>query len=116
MRFIGRDRSLVAPAALDRGARLSDREGPVLDPVICIRHVIVLQPDENESVGIDMVTGVAESRAEASPRPLIEKYFDARLADRVFELAWTHSHIMLQQLNAHLEAGWPGGTPSSPVR
>ena len=31
---------------------------------------------------------------------LIEKYSDTRLADRVFELAWTHSQILLRQLNA----------------
>ncbi len=30
----------------------------------------------------------------------MEKYHDPRLADRVFELAWTHSQILLQQLNA----------------
>jgi len=31
---------------------------------------------------------------------LAEKYSDSRLADRVFELAWTHSQILLRQLNA----------------
>src|SRR6185436_12615174 len=31
---------------------------------------------------------------------LIEKYQDRRLADRVFELAWTHSQVVLRQLNA----------------
>ena len=31
---------------------------------------------------------------------MTEKYFDPRLADRVFELAWTHSQILLRQLNA----------------
>ena len=30
----------------------------------------------------------------------MEKYHDPRLADRVFELAWTHSQVILRQLNA----------------
>ena len=29
----------------------------------------------------------------------MEKYHDPRLADRIFELAWTHSHVLLRQLN-----------------
>ena len=44
---------------------------------------------------------------------LVEKYHDANLADRVFELAWTHSQVVLQQLNvteadAQLLRGWRG--------
>jgi cellobiose phosphorylase len=96
MRFIGRGRTLVSPAAMDAGARLSDSQGPVLDPIVCIRHVIRLQP--HETVRVDLVTGVAESREAVTA--LMEKYHDPHLADRVFELAWTHSHILLQQLNA----------------
>ncbi len=30
----------------------------------------------------------------------MHKYHDPQLADRVFELAWTHSQILLRQLNA----------------
>jgi cellobiose phosphorylase len=96
MRFIGRGRTLAAPVAMDGTARLSDSQGPVLDPVICIRRVIRLEP--NESVKVDLVTGVAESREAVTA--LMEKYHDTRLTDRVFELSWTHSHILLQQLNA----------------
>ena len=95
-RFIGRGRTLAAPAAMDRGTRAVRQRGPVLDPVVCIRHVIRLQP--NETVQVDLVTGVAESREAVTA--LMEKYHDPRLADRVFELAWTHSHILLRQLNA----------------
>ena len=96
MRFVGRGRTLAAPAALEPGAKLSDSQGPVLDPVACIRHVIRLQP--NETVHIDFVTGMGETREAVTA--LMDKYHDPRLADRVFELAWTHSHILLQQLNA----------------
>ena len=31
---------------------------------------------------------------------LVEKYQDRRLADRVFDLAWTHSQVFLRQINA----------------
>ena len=31
---------------------------------------------------------------------LVEKYQDRHLADRVFDLVWTHSQVVLQQLNA----------------
>ena len=31
---------------------------------------------------------------------LVEKYHDRHLADRVFELAWTHSQVVLRQLDA----------------
>jgi cyclic beta-1,2-glucan synthetase len=31
---------------------------------------------------------------------LVDKYQDRHLADRVFELAWTHSQVVLRQLNA----------------
>ena len=40
----------------------------------------------------------AETREAAMA--LVEKYHDPRLADRVFELAWTHSHVVLRQLDA----------------
>src|SRR6185503_3371550 len=96
LKFIGRGRTLNNPTALDGSGPLSGSEGPVLDPVVCIRGVVVLQPQE--SVRIDLVTGVAESRASAMA--MTEKYSDPRLADRVFELAWTHSQILLRQLNA----------------
>jgi cellobiose phosphorylase len=96
MRFIGRGRSLVAPMAMERGARLGNSSGAVLDPVAAIRRVIRLGP--GETLRVDMVTGVAETREGAVA--LMEKYHDRSLADRVLELAWTHSQVMLQQLNA----------------
>ncbi len=102
LKFIGHGRNLADPAAMERSgersitAPLSGSNGPVLDPVVCIRRVVLLQP--KESARIDLVTGVAETRAAALA--MTEKYSDPRLADRVFELAWTHSQILLRQLNA----------------
>ncbi|HET6883751.1 MAG TPA: glucoamylase family protein [Pirellulales bacterium] len=96
LKFVGRGRSLAAPAAMDGRARLSDSQGPVLDPVVCIRQVIQLAP--NETARVDLVTGVGETREAVDA--IMHKYHDPQLADRVFELAWTHSQILLRQLNA----------------
>ena len=48
---------------------------------------------------IDIVYGMAESTATPAWR-WSQKYQDRRLADRVFELAWTHGQVVLRQLNA----------------
>jgi cellobiose phosphorylase len=96
LRFIGRHRTLAEPAAFDGKLPLSNTEGPVLDPVVSIRQTIVLEP--NESTQIDIITGVAESRDGVDV--LTEKYGVPSLADRVFDLAWTHGQIVLQQLSA----------------
>ena len=93
--FIGRGRTLADPAAMHRPA-LSDSEGPVLDPIVAIRNTVIIGPDE--TVRVDLVTGVAETYEAALG--LMEKYHDRRLADRVFELAWTHSQVVLRQLDA----------------
>jgi cellobiose phosphorylase len=96
--FIGRGRSLARPRALsDRlQAQLGNSDGSVLDPIVAIRCRITLAPEQ--SATIDIVTGVAAS--DEACRHLAEKYRDRHIADRVFDLAWTHSQVLLQQLNA----------------
>ena len=96
MRFIGRGRTPVAPIALESSAELSGSAGSVLDPVAAIRYRITLEPQQE--VIIDMVTGVGTSRDAAIA--LAAKYQDRHLADRVFELAWTHTQVVLRQINA----------------
>ncbi|MGY4532037.1 cyclic beta-1,2-glucan synthetase [Pseudomonas sp. TE3786] len=98
-RFIGRGRSLAHPAVMDSGAeRLSGSAGSVLDPIVAIRCRISLDP--GQSATIDLVTGMGQSREHCLQ--LIDKYRDRHLADRVFGLAWTHSQVLLRQLNASL--------------
>jgi len=98
-RFIGRGRSTAEPQALDREqAQLSDSAGPVLDPIVAIRCRIALEPEQSATV--DFVTGYAAQREGCLQ--LIGKYRDRHLADRVFDLAWTHSQVLLRQLNASL--------------
>ncbi|MBC5785329.1 cyclic beta 1-2 glucan synthetase [Ramlibacter sp. USB13] len=95
-RFIGRGRSLRYPAALRDAAPLSGSSGAVLDPVLATRRVVTLEPEQTAVV--DLVWGVADSREGCIA--LARKYMDRRIADRVFELAWTHSQVSLRQLNA----------------
>ncbi len=98
-RFIGRGRTLVAPAALAPGlVQLSGSAGAVLDPIVSIRCRISLEPGQTAT--IDLVTGIAGSREACLQQ--IAKYRDRHLADRVFDLAWTHSQVLLRQLNGSL--------------
>jgi cellobiose phosphorylase len=95
-RFIGRGRTCASPRVMDAGVALSGSEGSVLDPVVSIRSQVMLEADQ--SVSVDLVYGVGDSRDAVLA--LIEKYRDQRLADRVFELAWTHAQVVLRQINA----------------
>jgi cyclic beta-1,2-glucan synthetase len=93
--FIGRGRTALDPLAMHRPT-LGDSQGSVLDPVVAIRNVLVIKPDE--TVCIHLVTGIAETREEALR--LVEKFSDHHSADRVFELSWAHSQVLLQQIEA----------------
>ncbi|GGP25958.1 GH36-type glycosyl hydrolase domain-containing protein [Silvimonas amylolytica] len=95
-RFIGRGNTLASPVALTATGHLSNTQGAVLDPVVSVRHHIVLEPEA--TVTLDLVLGMSDTRDGALA--LIEKYRDRRLADRVFDLAWTHNLVLLRQINA----------------
>jgi cellobiose phosphorylase len=95
-RFIGRGNTVIAPQAMKDPAPLSGNQGSVLDPIVAIRYNIILAPEE--SVKIDMISGIAETRDAALG--LIDKYQDRRLTNRAFELAWTYSQVILRQINA----------------
>jgi cellobiose phosphorylase len=94
-KFIGRGRTATDPAAMSR-RKLGDSEGSVLDPVVAVRNTVIIGP--GETARAHLVTGVSETREGAMG--LIEKYHDRHLADRVFELAWTHSQVVHGQLDA----------------
>lgn len=95
-RFIGRGNTAQAPRAMLEEEELSGSQGSVLDPIVAIRYRIVLEPDQ--AAIVDIVTGMTDTRDGA--QYLIDKYQDRHMADRVFELAWTHSQVVLRQLNA----------------
>ncbi len=95
-RFIGRGNDLRSPQALGADEALSNSAGSVLDPIFAIRCRVTLKREQK--VTIDMVTGVAFNREDCTG--LIDKYRDRHLADRVFDLAWTHSQVVRRQINA----------------
>ncbi len=94
-RFIGRRRTTADPRALDRGVALSGTQGSVLDPVVAIRHRITVPA--GGTVHLDLVTGIGTDREHCLQ--LVDTYRDRHLADRVIDLAWTHSQVSLRQIN-----------------
>jgi len=94
-KFLGRLRTAKHPAALDGGEPLGDSAGAVLDPCMAIRRRVLIPP--GRAVGVDLVTGIAPTRDGALA--LAHKYREPHLHDRVFELAWTHEQVVMQQLN-----------------
>lgn len=93
-RFMGRDGTMHAPAAMEAGARLSGRSEPVYDPIFSIREAITIGPGETATVAY--VTGSAGSRDEALR--LMSDFGDLRIVRRAFELAWVHSCAELRRL------------------
>ena len=109
MRFLGRGNTSADPAAMHTGSGvlsgsgglsgsgvLSGTDGSVLDPIVAVRCRITLDPEESATV--NLVFGLGQTRLQALE--LVEKYQDWRLADRVFDLSWTHGQVLLRQLNA----------------
>ncbi len=95
MAFVGRGRDLTNPLALDDDL-LKGGQGAVLDPIFSIRYRLTIKP--NQVATIDLIYGVAETKAACEN--LLHKYRDSHLKNRAFELAWTHSQVLLRQINA----------------
>jgi cyclic beta-1,2-glucan synthetase len=95
LQFIGRGNSISQPKAMRTAGPLSGSKGSVLDPIVAIRQRIVIEPESTATV--DLITGIGDTRTSAVR--LAEKYQDKRFANRAFELARTHSQVILQQIN-----------------
>jgi cellobiose phosphorylase len=95
-RFVGRGGTLANPAAMRGVPPLSDTTGSVLDPIVSLRRTVSLRP--HETATISLVQGVAQTKEAAMAQ--VEKYQSVRMAERAFDLAWTHSQVTLRQLNA----------------
>jgi cyclic beta-1,2-glucan glucanotransferase len=95
-KFIGRGRTVANPQAFDQVAALSNSAGPVLDPIVAARHAVTIDPDT--SANVHFITGMAETRDAALA--LIDKYRDPSFAARAFEMAWSHSQVVLRSLRA----------------
>lgn len=82
-RFIGRDRSLAAPAAMDPGVELSGSVGTVLDPIFSLRARVAV--DAGATRRAALVTAAAASRADALA--LILRYLTPSACAGVFARA-----------------------------
>ena len=96
MEFMGRGNTAMDPQAMNARGPLSNRDGSVLDPIVAVRFRLTLAA--GESAVVNIVSGAGDARETCLA--LLEKYQDRRLADRVFDLAATHSQVALRQLNA----------------
>ena len=95
-RFIGRCGSLVRPDAMTTSIPLSNSVGTIPDSILSLRRTVRLAP--YQTVSMDIVTGMAESREAALA--LVERYQSPRMSDRGFDLAWTHGQVTLRHLDA----------------
>jgi cyclic beta-1,2-glucan glucanotransferase len=95
-KFIGRGNNISQPAFLNKTDGLSGSQGSVLDPIVSIQYRIVINPQE--SATIDMLIGIADTKEICNA--LVEKYQDRFLRNRALELSWTHSQVVLRQINA----------------
>ncbi|RYF90250.1 MAG: cyclic beta 1-2 glucan synthetase, partial [Chitinophagaceae bacterium] len=95
-KFIGRGSNINQPKALKQKDALQNSEGSVLDPVVSIQYRIVIEPQQTAIV--DLIFGVAETKEVCNA--LVDKYQDRNLTNRVLELAFTHSQVILRQINA----------------
>jgi cellobiose phosphorylase len=96
MHFIGHGSTVTSPQAINDSKALTGSQGSVLDPIVAIQYQIILEPEEFAT--IDMVSGIGETREAVLN--LVDKYQDRQFANRVFEMAWTHSQVVLRQINA----------------
>ena len=93
-RFLGRGRTVRAPAAVLDGHPLSNSVGPVLDPVFSLRTRVSLAPGATSHTAFS--TMVAASRDAIFD--LADKYHDASAFERISMLAWTHAQVQLHHL------------------
>ncbi len=95
-RFIGRGRDASAPLAMEEDGTLSDSSGSVLDPAVAIRRTVRI--GAKETARAVLIMGAAPTRDAVIH--LIDRYQDYLIAERGFELAWTHGLVTLRHLNA----------------
>jgi len=93
--FIGRGGNLSNPAVMHEHSPLSNTVGSVLDPILSLRRSIRIPA--HGTVIVNLVIGVAENRTSALT--LVEKYQSLQMAERAFDLAWTHNQVTLYHLN-----------------
>ena len=93
-RFLGRGHSVRDAVSITDGRPLSNTVGPVLDPVVSLRHAVRIAA--GATARIVFSTMVAPSRAQVLD--LADKYGDARTWERTLTSAWTQAQVQLHHL------------------
>ncbi|HEX2621344.1 MAG TPA: glucoamylase family protein, partial [Phototrophicaceae bacterium] len=94
MRFLGRGRTVRAPAVFDDGVDLSRSVGVTLDPIMALAQEVDLEPYGR--VSVTCLTLVTRSRPEALA--LAVRYQDQAVLERAVELARRQNELALRQL------------------
>ena len=88
-KFIGRNRGLNHPRAMDVDQPLSNTVGAVLDPIMSLRRRVKIEP--GHSIKISYTLAVIDNRQSALV--LADKYHDPKVIERAFEFAWNRSQV-----------------------
>jgi len=107
-RFLGRGRDARNPISIIDGRPLSNTVGPVIDPIISLRHTVHILP--GTTLRITFSTIAATNREQLMD--LSDKYNDERTFERTLTLAWTQSQVQLHHLGVGptkrtCSRGWP---------
>jgi len=93
--FLGRGHNVTAPIAVSHNKPLSNTAGPVLDPVMCLRQRVRVEP--GKKAVISYIVAVSESNEALLE--LIEKYMNPEAVESAFRLALTRSQVEARYLN-----------------
>ncbi|HVP57998.1 MAG TPA: hypothetical protein VMU02_07845 [bacterium] len=91
-RFIGRGRTLAKPMGVFQ--QLTNSQGFVLDPVLCLRQRVTLRPAQR--VQVSMVIAAGETREQVLS--LVGKYGDVHAVHRALDFAWASAQLELRLL------------------
>nr|WP_284680395.1 glucoamylase family protein [Aceticella autotrophica] len=94
-KFIGRGRTLMNPQEMEPDKPLSNTVGSVLDPIMALRKRVRLLP--GQTARIIFTTAITDNKTEALK--LADKYSDASVVERAFEMAFSRSRVELDYLN-----------------
>jgi cyclic beta-1,2-glucan synthetase len=90
--FIGRGRTLANPLKVFQD--LGNSQGFVLDPILSLRHSLILGPGQRVQVSLLLAAG--ETRQQVLG--LMAKYSDPHAIERAMDLAWASAQLELRVL------------------
>ena len=98
-KFLGRGRTVRAPAALDVPSALSNSAGAVLDPIASLRVRVRIEPGRSATVAFTTI--VTDTRDDALAAADRNRNLEA--AERALSLSWTGAQVELRDLDVSPE-------------